>query len=555
LSLKRRSTKELQKLNIEAGAAMGELVRNSFGPCGMSKMISDDKGQTTLTGDVAAIVRALQVRGGWYRGPSRNGDRKHGEIEPTINNPICKIMAQAAAALDVELGDGIKSMLILAGALLANAEHLLDDGLASDLIVSGYKKAYDKAVQILTGTSLVIAHQDASVLRNLAMTSIRSKDVGAGREHLLDISMAASNMILDDYPWGSDIDMNEVLENVKFVKRSGKSVADTEMIKGLIVEKAVVNSGMPERVDNARLLVLESPLELDRKAFHVRIEGRQGSLKAFQDQEDRLRDSWVRKVAECAANVVVCQRGIDVKTQSSLAKNGVLGVHWVNRRDVEGIAKATGAKVMTSISDVGPEDLGAAEIVEERTVGTDKMVLINGCKQPKCVSIMIRAGLDKEADEAERALSDAICSLASVRSCDRIVGGAGAVEMEVAKKLRSYAVKVSSKEQHAIGAFVDSLETIPENLARNAGLDVTDVKLALRLAHEKEEGSWLGINVLSRKIENTLTCGIIEPYSVKKQVLRTAVEVASTIIRTANIISFHPNEETAPSAPTGDRGA
>jgi len=545
LSLKKRSTKELQKLNIEVGAAMGELVRSSFGPCGMWKMISDDKGQTRLTSDGEAIVRALEVRGGWYRGASRHGDSERGQIEPTIKNPICKIMAQAAAALDVELGDGVKSMLILAGALLTNAEHLLDDGLASDLIVSGYKKAYDKAVQIITGASLVIAHQEANVLRNLAMTSIRSKDVGAAGEHIRDISMAASDMILDDHPWGSDINMNEVLENVKFVKRSGKSVADTELIKGLVVEKAIVNSGMPRRVDNARILVLESPLELDRKEFHARIEGRQGSLKAFLDQEDRLRDAWIRKVAECAANVVLCQRGMDVKTQINLAKKGVLGVHWVSRQDMERIAKATGAKIMINISDVGSEDLGAAQLVQERMVGKDKMVFIEGCDQPKCVSILIRSGLDKEADETERALTDAICSLASVRSCDRIVGGAGAVEMEVAKKLRSYSVKVSSKEQLAIRAFADSLEAIPESLARNAGLDATDVKLGLRSAHEKKEGSWLGINVLSRKIENTLTCGIIEPYGVKKRVLRTAVEVASTIVRTANIISLRPNRQAA----------
>lgn len=532
-------------MNIEAGAAMGELVRSSLGPRGMNKMISDDKGQTRLSGDGAAIVRALEVRSGWYRGVSRDADGKREQVEPVIKNPIWKMMAQAAETLDVELGDGIKSMLILAGALLTNAGHLLDDGLASDLIVSGYKKAYDKAVQIMTEASLVIADQDANAIRNLAMTSVSTKDVRSAGKHIVDISMVASHMILDDHPHGRDISMNEVLENVKFIKRSGKSVADTELIKGLVVEKAVVNSGMPKRVDNARILVLESPLELDRKEFHAKIEGKQGSLKAFLDQEDRLRDKWISRISECGANVVLCQKGIDVKTQSNLAKNGVLGVHWVNRADIERIAKATGAKVTINTNHVGCEDLGAAQLVEERIVGKDKVVFIEGCERPKCLSILIRAGLDKEADETERALSDAICSLASVRLSHRILGGAGAVEMELAKKLRSYAVKLRSKEQLAIRAFADSLEAIPESLARNAGLDATDVKLGLRSAHEREDGSWMGINVLSGKIENTLTCGVIESYSVKKRVLRAAVEVASVILKTANIISLRSNRGAA----------
>ena len=483
----------------------------------MGKLIVDRNGNIKATADGITILKAMQ-----------------------IDNPIIKIIMKAAEALDNEIGDGIKSMLIITKGLLENAEKLLDEGLPSDLITSGYKKAFNKATQIMKEISIPIKYQD-STLKNIAMTSLGSKYMSMASDHITNLSINVAKCILNADMKSNAIDIKDMLENIKFIKKSGKSIMETQFIKGIIIEKKVLDSDMPKKVRNAKILLLESPLEINRKEFYAEIQTRPELMKAFVDQENDLRNAWTRKI-KSGTNVIVCQKGIDVRMQENLAKYGILGVHYINKQDMEKIAKATAGRVIINIHSLTSKDLGSAGIVEEKTVGGDKMVVIEDCNNPKSVSILIRAGSVKVADEVERALKDALCNVINVYLCNRIVGGGGAFEIELAKNLKKYALKVPSKEQLAISAFADSLEKIPETLAKNAGLNQIDIKLKLRSEHEKDAGLWTGINVLSRRVEDTLSHGIVEPLLIKKQVLRTATEIASMIIKTANIISLPTNQ-------------
>jgi len=500
---------------MRAAIAIGELVRSSLGLHGMKKLIVDKKGDVKVTADGFTVIKSIQV-----------------------GNPISKIMVEAAETHDNEVGDGTKSMLIIAGELLKNAEKLLDMGLSPDLIISGYRRACDKAIQIMTKTSIPIRRQDTDILRDLAMTSIYSKDLGLAGQHIADISIKAVENIFEAGPKSNQTtDMENVLENVQFIRKSGRSIIETRLIRGTILEKSVLNGNMPKKVENAKILLLESPLEFEKKEFYAEIETTPGLVKAFADEENRLRDMRVGKIAKSGANVIICQKGIDLKTQDSLAKHGILGVHWVDKQDMEKAAKATGGKIVINIHSLTSKDLGFSGIVEERTIDGDKMIFIEDCKDPKSISILIRAGLDKAADEVERALKDALRVVASIYLDNRAVGGGGAFEMELARRLRPYAMKFDSKEQLAIEAFAEALEIIPKLLAENVGLDQTEIKLMLRSEHARDSGLWMGINMLSRKVEDALNCGLIEPYIIKKRVLENATEVASMIIRTGHIIS------------------
>jgi len=340
---------------------------------------------------------------------------------------------------------------------------------------------------------------------------------------------------------------------VQIIKKEGKSLHDTELVRGIILDKEVVHSGMPKRVENAKIALLNCPLEVEKTEFSAEIRIRDPSqMKAFLDQETSMLREMVEKVEKAGANVLICQKGIDDMAQHFLAKKGILAVRRAKESDMEKLSRATGGRIVTNLDDLKPEDLGYAELVEERKIGDDKMVFIEGCKDPKSVSILIRAGLERMVDEAERAMHDALCVVADVFEKSKVVAGGGAVEAEVAKELRKYAVQVGGREQLAIEAFAEAVETIPKTLAENAGLEQIDIMVELRAAHEKGE-TWAGVDVFEGKVANLWDKGVIEPLSVKEQAIKSASEAAAMILRIDDVIAASKPEEEKGKGPEGEK--
>jgi chaperonin GroEL (HSP60 family) len=510
--IKKYDLKGLQQINIKVGIMVGELFKGSLGPFGLKKLIVNSHEDIKTTADGNTVIKSIAVA-----------------------NPIAKMMVRAAESLDKKVGDGVKSMLIITGELLKNAEKLLNKGLSPDLIVSGYKKACNEAIHIIDKLAVPVKYQDTRILKNIIATSISSGDIGLSSERIADIAIKAVESLSVGKLNSRHADVTNVLENIQFVKEL-KNVAETQLLNGVVVDKPVLHKGMPRSVKNAKILLLESPLEIDRKEFYAEIQTKYELIKEFLLQEDRLRDLWVGQIMKSGANVVLCQKGIDLKTQSKLAKYQILGAHWIDKQGMERVAKATGGKIITNIYNVSSRDLGTAEKVEERSINGEKIIFIENCKHPKSVAIIIKANLEKEKCEAERVLKDAICAVVAIYSNNRVVGGGGAIEMELSKRLKFYSRRLSGKEQLAVEAFAKSLEIIPKTLAKNAGLNQTEINLMLKAKHEQIDGYWTGINLFTRRIEDTLKCGIVEPCLTKKRIIGAAVELASMIIRTANII-------------------
>jgi chaperonin GroEL (HSP60 family) len=337
------------------------------------------------------------------------------------------------------------------------------------------------------------------------------------------------------------------IDNIQLIKKEGKSIFDTELIKGIIIDKEVVHPGMPKRVENAKIALLDAPLEIEKTEISAEIRIRDPTqMKAFLDEETRMMKEMVEKIAKTGANVALCQKGIDDMAQHFLAKKGIMAVRRIKKSDMEKLARATGGKIVTNLEDFKPSDLGECKLVEERKIGDDKMVFIEGCKDPKSVAVLIRAGLERLVDEAERSLTDALSVIADVYEKNKVVAGGGAVEAELAKRLRDYAAKVGGREQLAIEAFAKSLEAIPKALAENSGLDPVDIMVSLRTAHENLDGKWMGIDVYTGKIEDMMKKGAIEPVKVKEQAIKSAVEAAAMILRIDDVIAAAKPPPTPP---------
>ncbi|KYH42226.1 MAG: thermosome subunit, partial [Candidatus Bathyarchaeota archaeon B63] len=443
-----------------AARVIAEAIRSTLGPRGMDKMLVDSLGDITITNDGAAILDEIEVE-----------------------HPAAKMMVEVAKTQDDMVGDGTTTSVVLAGELLKKAEDLLDQNIHPTIIVSGYRKAAKKAMEVMDKIGIAVDLDDKETLKKVAVTSMRSKAVGTAREHLAEIAIEAVEQIAEKRGdrWVADID------NVQIIKKEGKSLHDTELVRGVILDKEVVHSGMPKRVEEAKIALLNCPLEVEKTEFSAEIRIRDPSqMKAFLDQETTMLREMVEKIKKVGANVLICQKGIDDMAQHFLAKEGILAVRRAKESDMEKLS--TGGRIVTNIEDLKPEDLGYAKLVEERKIGDDKMVFIEGCKDPRSVSVLIRAGLERMVDEAERAMHDALSVVADVFEKNRIVVGGGAVEAEVAKELRKYAVQVGGREQLAIEAFADAVEAIPRTLAENAGLEQIDIMVELRSAHEKADG-------------------------------------------------------------------
>ncbi len=510
----RRRGREAQRNNIMAARIVAEILRSTLGPRGMDKMLIDSLGDITITNDGATILDEIEVE-----------------------HPAAKMMVEVAKAQDDEVGDGTTTAVVLAGELLKHAEDLLDQNIHPTIIVSGFRKAAQKARELLHEIAKPVDLDDRATLKKVVMTSMASKAVGGAKDHLAEIAIDAIRQIIEKRGDKLVADVDQV----QVIKKEGKSLLDTQLVKGIIIDKEVVHPGMPKRVENARITLLNCPLEIEKTEFDAEIRIRAPEqMKAFLGQEMKILREMVEKIKKAGANVVFCQKGIDDVAQHYLAKEGILAVRRVKKSDMEKLARATGARIVTNLDDLKPEDLGYAELVEERKIGEDKMVFVEGCKDPKSVAILIRGGLERMVDEADRALHDALCVLSDIVDCPKIVAGGGAIEVELARRLRDYATEIGGREQMAIEAFADALEVIPKTLAENAGLDPIDVMVALRHAHSEGKIGW-GVDVFEadpkKAVKDMFELGVVEPVKVKEQAVKAATEVACMILRIDDVIA------------------
>jgi thermosome len=519
--------REAQRNNIMAARIIGEVLKTTLGPRGMDKMLIDSLGDITITNDGAAILDEMEVE-----------------------HPAAKMMVEIAKTQDDMVGDGTTTAVVLAGELLKKAEELLDQNIHPTIIVSGYRKAVQKAMETINTIATPVDIEDRETLRKVALTAMASKAVGPAKEHLAEIAIDAVKQIAEQ--WGdrrvADID------NIQIIKKTGKSLFESQLIGGVIIDKEVVHSGMPKKIEDAKIALLDCPLEIEKTEISAEIRIRDPTqMKAFLDQETKMLKQMVEKIKASGANVVLCQKGIDDMAQHFLAKEGIMAARRIKQSDMEKLARATGARIITDLEDLTSSDLGMAGLVEERKIGEDKMIFVEKCKNPRSVAVLIRAGLERMVDEAERAMTDALSVVSDVIENNKIVAGGGAVEVEVAKELRDYATKVGGREQLAIEAFADSIEIVPRTLAENAGLEPIDIIVELRAAHEKKDGHPMGVNVFTGKIENMHDNGVVEPVVVKEQAVKSAAESASMILRIDDVIAAtKPKEEKGPEKPPGE---
>ena len=509
------------KANIMAAKIIAESVRSSLGPKGMDKMLVDGFGDVTITNDGATILDEMEVQ-----------------------HPAAKMMVEVAKTQDDEVGDGTTTSVVVAGELLKKAEELLDQGIHPTVIVDGYREASNRALEVLNQIAIKIEPNDKALLRKVAEVSLASKILAEDKEAMAELAVNAILQVAEKTPDGYKVD----IDDVKVEKKPGESLTDTSLIKGIVLDKEIVHPGMPKRVEDAKIALVDAPLEVEKTEFDAKINiENPEQMKAFLDEEEKMLKEMTDKISNSGANVLLCEKGIDDVAQHYLAKKGILAVRRVKQSDMEKLVKATGGKVVSNVNDLRPDDLGFAKLVEERKVADDKMTFVEGSKNPKAVTILVRGGSERLVDEAERAIHDALCVVRDVVLDPRVVGGGGAPEAEVARRLREHAQKLSGKEQLAVIAFGEALETLPTALAENAGLDPIDILVQLRVAHEKGQ-LWAGVDVNESKVADLKERGILEPIGVKIQVIKSASEAAGMILKIDDVIA------AAKSSPGGQGG-
>jgi archaeal chaperonin len=507
-----RSTgKDAQRNNILAAKVVAETVRTTLGPRGMDKMLVSSIGDVVITNDGATIMKELDVQ-----------------------HPAAKMLVEVAKTQDNEVGDGTTTVVVLTGELLEKAEKLLDKEVHPTVVVEGYKKASTKAMEILRDMGEKINPDDAETLRRIAMTAMGTKGVTGAKDYLARIAVDAALQVKETRDGITKVD----IDLVKVLKKHGKSLEETELVKGIVIDKEIAHPQMSKRIENAKIALLNAKLEIEKTEFDAKINiNSPDQMKLFLDEEERMLKDMVTKVVESGANFVFCEKSIDDIALHFLSKKGIAAIKNVSSGDMEKLAKATGAKIVASVKELPSASLGEAKVVEEMKIGDDKLTYVREAKNPMAVTIVIRGGTEHVIDEAERSLHDALCVVRDAIEDARIVGGGGAPEAETAKQLREYAVKVGGREQLAIEAFADAMESIPLALAENAGLDPIDVMVELRAKHQDPNNRWYGVDVFSGKVRDTHALNVVEPLRVKLQVVKSATEAASMILRIDDVIA------------------
>ncbi|AEC51454.1 thermosome, subunit alpha [Pyrococcus sp. NA2] len=508
--------RDAQRMNILAARIIAETVRTTLGPKGMDKMLVDSLGDIVITNDGATILDEMDIQ-----------------------HPAAKMMVEVAKTQDKEAGDGTTTAVVIAGELLKKAEELLDQNIHPSIVIKGYMLAAEKAQEILDSIAKDVKPDDEEILLKAAMTAITGKAAEEEREYLAKLAVEAVKLVAEEKDGKFKVD----IDNIKLEKKEGGAVSDTKLIRGVVIDKEVVHPGMPKRVEKAKIALINDALEVKETETdaEIRITSPE-QLQAFLEQEEKMLKEMVDKIKEVGANVVFVQKGIDDLAQHYLAKYGILAVRRVKKSDMEKLAKATGAKIVTNIRDLTPEDLGEAELVEERKVAGENMIFVEGCKNPKAVTILIRGGTEHVVDEVERALEDAVKVVKDILEDGKIVAGGGASEIELAIKLDEYAKEVGGKEQLAIEAFAEALKVIPRTLAENAGLDPIETLVKVIAAH-KEKGPTIGIDVYEGEPADMMERGVIEPVRVKKQAIKSASEAAIMILRIDDVIAAQKLEK------------
>jgi thermosome len=518
--------REAQKNNFAAAKLIAEVVRSSLGPRGMDKMLVDTLGDVTITNDGATILKEIDVQ-----------------------HPAAKMMVEISKATDNEVGDGTTSVVVIAGALIEKAEELIDKDVHPTLIVDGYRKSAAKAIEVLNSVATKVHGNEKQELIRVAKTSMQTKLVSREADLLADIVVRAAMQVAEK---GTDSGYKVDIDNVKVEKKAGGSIHDTTLIQGVVLDKEVVHSGMPKKIDEAKIALINSALEIEKTEFDAKINiSSPDQMQKFLDEETRMLKLMVDKIAQSGANVVICQKGIDDSAQHYLAKAGILTVRRAKESDMTSLSKATGARLVTNLDDLTSKDLGYAMLVQERRVETDKWVFIEGCKNPKAVTILIRGGSQRVVDEAERSVHDALMVSKDVLERPVILAGGGAPEAFAAAKVREWAHTLSGREQLAAEKFAEALEVIPLSLAENAGMDLIDTLTEIRAKQSKGSHS-IGVDARNGKIADMSKLDIVEPLVVKEQIIKSATEAACMILRIDDVIASSKSGE--PSGPPGGMG-
>ena len=526
----RDSGKKATQNNIAAAKAIAEAVRSTLGPKGMDKMLVDSMGDVIITNDGVTILKEVEVQ-----------------------HPAAKMIVEIAKTQDSECGDGTTTAVILAGELLKNAEELMDKGVHPTAISNGYRRASNESLELLDKISRKVSRSDVKTLKSIAITSMTGKSSEANADFLADLTVNSIKAVAENK------DKNQVevdRSNIKIQKKQGGSIADTEQVSGIIMDKEPVHTDMPRNVKKAKVALIDAPLEIKKTEIESKIQINDPSqIQAFLDQEDSTIKKMVDTISKSGANVLICQKGIDDLAQHFLAKNNIMAIRRAKKSDIDALSKATGGRVISNIDSMSKKDLGFAGLVEVRKIGDDDMTFVTDCKNPKAVSILVRAGSEHVADEIERNLDDAIGVVSLVFKDGKIVTGGGAAEIELALKLRKFAPRVGGREQMAIEAFANAIEVVPSTLAENAGLDVIDTLMGLRKSHTKKgRNQHAGLDAFSGKVVNMQSRNVVEPLRVKTQAVSSATDVATMILRIDDVIASKQPEGPEPDGSDGMGG-
>ncbi len=502
--------RDAQRMNILAGRIVAEIVKTTLGPRGMDKMLVDSLGDVVITNDGATILDEMDIA-----------------------HPAAKMLVEVAKTQDDEVGDGTTTAVVLAGELLKNAQSLLEQNVHPTIIASGYKIAAEEAEKILEEIATKVDPRDEAILTQAAETAMTGKGAEKAKDTLSVLAVQAVKQIAEKENGKYFVDTDDI----KVEKKEGGSVEESTLVQGIIIDKEKVHSDMPRKIKDAKIALLDSAMEIRKTETDAEIRiTSPDQLQAFIDEEERGLKKMVDGIANKGVNVIFCQKGIDDLVQHYLAKKGVFAVRRVKDSDMKRLAKATDAKVVTKMEDLSTEDLGYAGVVEEKKVGKDNMTFVEGCENPKAVSLLLRGGTEHFVDSAERALEDAIGVVATILKDETIVAGGGATEIEVGKKLSNFAPTIGGREQLAIKAFAEAMDVIPRTLAENAGIDPIDILVKLRSSHEKD-GKNMGLNVFDAEAEDMMKAGIVEPLRIKLQAIKSSSEAAIMIMRIDDVIA------------------
>ena len=511
--------KDAQRNNIEAAKLVAELVKSTLGPRGLDKMLVDSIGDVTITNDGATILKEI--------------DAQH---------PSAKMMVEISKTIDTEVGDGTTSSVIFGGTLLAKAQELLTKDVHSSVIIDGYQAASEKALEILDEVSKEVSPNDKKILVNIAKTSMESKLISEDNDSLSQIVVDAVLGITQTENEKSYVD----LDSIKVEKKAGGSIQDTALITGIVLDKEIVHSGMPTEIQNAKIAIINAALEIEKTETNAEIRINDPTqMEMFLEEENRMLKAMVDKLHTIGANVVICQKGIDDMAQHFLAKNGILAIRRVKESDMAKLAKATGGRISTIIDDISEKDLGSAKRVYQKKVETDKWVFVEGCKNPQSVTLLIRGASQRVIDEVDRSIHDSFMVVKDVIERPKIVAGGGAPEALLASFLKDWSNRFDGRQQLAIKKYAEALEIIPLTIAENAGMDPIDTMVTLR-AKQNEGKKWSGINAKEGKVSDMLSLNIIEPLVVKEQIIKSATETASMILRIDDVIATAGIQASSP---------